>query len=144
MNSPENKADKKRDEPKVRSTHREIAMISGGILEEGNPLSKKAAKRSQHSCLIVEVMPRTLEGKPPPAKVFADQGSSSDILLRRCFDALGLTEKDLEAHSDDLVGFSRERVTDAGLINPRSRQVYRIVSSNTTVKWVSIPRGLKD
>ncbi|MED6176982.1 hypothetical protein PIB30_093419, partial [Stylosanthes scabra] len=33
---------------------------------------------------------------------------------------------------------------DAGFINPRSRQVYRIVSSNTTVKWVSIPRGLKD
>ncbi|MED6141279.1 hypothetical protein PIB30_101764 [Stylosanthes scabra] len=29
-------------------------------------------------------------------------------------------------------------------INPRSRQVYRIVSSNTTMKWVSIPRGLKD
>ncbi|MED6150455.1 hypothetical protein PIB30_072484 [Stylosanthes scabra] len=29
-------------------------------------------------------------------------------------------------------------------VNPRSRQVYRIVSSNTTVKWVSIPRGLKD
>ncbi|MED6199497.1 hypothetical protein PIB30_076421 [Stylosanthes scabra] len=33
---------------------------------------------------------------------------------------------------------------DGGFINPRSRQVYRIVSSNTTVKWVSIPRGLKD
>ncbi|MED6221077.1 hypothetical protein PIB30_050971 [Stylosanthes scabra] len=29
-------------------------------------------------------------------------------------------------------------------VNPRSRQVYRTVSSNTMVKWVSIPRGLKD
>ncbi|MED6163580.1 hypothetical protein PIB30_081358 [Stylosanthes scabra] len=38
------------------------------------------------------------------------------------------------------------RMIDDGRIlqNPRSRQVYRIVSSNTTVKWVSIPRGLKD
>ncbi|MED6188895.1 hypothetical protein PIB30_090401, partial [Stylosanthes scabra] len=33
---------------------------------------------------------------------------------------------------------------DVGFINPRARQVYQIVSSNTTVKWVSIPRGLKD
>ncbi|MED6214135.1 hypothetical protein PIB30_100051, partial [Stylosanthes scabra] len=54
MNNPENKADKKRDEPKDRGTQREIAMISGGIPEEGNPSSKKAAKRSRHSCLAVE------------------------------------------------------------------------------------------
>ncbi|MED6178047.1 hypothetical protein PIB30_104009 [Stylosanthes scabra] len=70
MNSPENKADKKRDEPKDRGTHREIAMTSEGIPEEGNPPSRKAAKRSRHSCLAVE-----------------------------------------EAHSDDLVGFSGERIT---------------------------------
>ncbi|MED6126818.1 hypothetical protein PIB30_082128 [Stylosanthes scabra] len=64
MNSPENKADKKRDELKDRGTHCEIAMTSEGIPEEGNSPSRKAAKRSRHSCLAVEVMPRTLEGKP--------------------------------------------------------------------------------
>ncbi|MED6190085.1 hypothetical protein PIB30_102299 [Stylosanthes scabra] len=37
-----------------------------------------------------------------------------------------------------------EQLSNAGFINPRSRQVYLIVSSNTTMKWVSIPRGLKD
>ncbi|MED6151518.1 hypothetical protein PIB30_083258 [Stylosanthes scabra] len=42
MNSPENKADRKKDEPKGRGAHRGIAMISGGIPEEGNPPSKKA------------------------------------------------------------------------------------------------------
>ncbi|MED6136042.1 hypothetical protein PIB30_052304 [Stylosanthes scabra] len=48
-------------------------------------------------------------------RVFINQGSSADIMSRRCFDALGLTESDLEAHSDNLVGFSRERfVTDNG------------------------------
>ncbi|MED6222558.1 hypothetical protein PIB30_065559 [Stylosanthes scabra] len=71
MNSPENNADKKKDEPKDHGTHCEIAMISGGIPEEGNPPSKKVAKRSRHSCLAVEVMPRTLAGKPPPAVVFS-------------------------------------------------------------------------
>ncbi|MED6106601.1 hypothetical protein PIB30_005885 [Stylosanthes scabra] len=35
--------------------------------------------------------------------VFVDQGISADILFWRCFDALSLTEKDLKAHSDDLV-----------------------------------------
>ncbi|MED6224476.1 hypothetical protein PIB30_084473 [Stylosanthes scabra] len=39
-------------------------------------------------------------------RVFIDQGSSADILFRRCFDALGLTDKDLESHSDELVGLS--------------------------------------
>ncbi|MED6133373.1 hypothetical protein PIB30_027670 [Stylosanthes scabra] len=128
-----------------KSTHREIAMISGGIPKEGNPPSKKAAKRSEHSCLAVEVMHRPLAGKPPPAivfsseeikqttnsmnqtlvisastintkirRVFIDQGSSADILFRRCFDALGLSESDLEAHSDDQVRFYGEKVTPDG------------------------------
>ncbi|MED6140731.1 hypothetical protein PIB30_096283 [Stylosanthes scabra] len=44
VNSPESKADRKKDEPKDRGTHREIAMISGGILEEGNPLLRKRQK----------------------------------------------------------------------------------------------------
>ncbi|MED6205459.1 hypothetical protein PIB30_017881 [Stylosanthes scabra] len=43
--------------------------------------------------------------------VFIDQGSSADILFWRCFDALGLTEKDLEAYSDDLVRCSGKRLT---------------------------------
>ncbi|MED6174177.1 hypothetical protein PIB30_066505 [Stylosanthes scabra] len=37
QNSPEPKAERMRDEPKERSAHREIAMISGGIPDEGNP-----------------------------------------------------------------------------------------------------------
>ncbi|MED6127219.1 hypothetical protein PIB30_085951, partial [Stylosanthes scabra] len=66
-------------------------------------------------------MPRALVSKPPPMvtidnrnqslvifvvtidtmirRVFVDQGISADILFRRCFDAPGLTEKDLKAHS---------------------------------------------
>ncbi|MED6136379.1 hypothetical protein PIB30_055579 [Stylosanthes scabra] len=123
QNSPETKAERRRDEPKEHSAHREIAMISGGIPDEGNPPSKKAAKRNKHSCLAVEVMPRPLVGNPPLAivlsseeirqttsnmnqplvisastintkirRVFVDQGSSADILFRRCFDALDLTE----------------------------------------------------
>ncbi|MED6139773.1 hypothetical protein PIB30_087087 [Stylosanthes scabra] len=43
--------------------------------------------------------------------VFVDHGSSVDILFRRCFNVVGLTERDLEAHSNDFVGFSGERVT---------------------------------
>ncbi|MED6146505.1 hypothetical protein PIB30_035014, partial [Stylosanthes scabra] len=43
---PENKADKKGDEPKDRGTHREIVRISGGIPEERNPPSKKAANEA--------------------------------------------------------------------------------------------------
>ncbi|MED6153017.1 hypothetical protein PIB30_097510, partial [Stylosanthes scabra] len=73
QNSPKTKAERRRDEPKERSAHREIAMISGGIPDEGNPPSKKAAKRSKHSCLAVEVMPRPLAGNPPPAIVFSSE-----------------------------------------------------------------------
>ncbi|MED6164067.1 hypothetical protein PIB30_086170 [Stylosanthes scabra] len=40
MNSPENKDDKKIDEPKDRGTHHEFAMLSEGILEEGNHYKK--------------------------------------------------------------------------------------------------------
>ncbi|MED6118297.1 hypothetical protein PIB30_001529 [Stylosanthes scabra] len=39
-----------------------------------------------------------------------------DILFRRCFDALGLTDEDLESHFDELVGFSGERVTPDGFV----------------------------
>ncbi|MED6197324.1 hypothetical protein PIB30_055561 [Stylosanthes scabra] len=52
---------------------REITIISGGIPEEGKPPSRKAAKRSRHSCLAVEVMPRPLAGSPPPAIVFSSE-----------------------------------------------------------------------
>ncbi|MED6221773.1 hypothetical protein PIB30_057958 [Stylosanthes scabra] len=72
-NIPEPKTDRRRDEPRERGTHHKIAMISGGIPEEGNPPSKKAAKRSRHSCLAVQVMPRPLAGKPPPAIVFSSE-----------------------------------------------------------------------
>ncbi|MED6205088.1 hypothetical protein PIB30_014775 [Stylosanthes scabra] len=78
-------------------------------------------------------MSRALVSKPPPMvttnnrnqllvisvvtidtmirRVFVDQGISTDILFWRCFDALGLTEKDLKAHSDDLVRFLGKRLT---------------------------------
>ncbi|MED6165493.1 hypothetical protein PIB30_100000, partial [Stylosanthes scabra] len=46
MNSLENKADKKRDEPKDRGTHRKLAMISRGIPEERNPLPRKQQKEA--------------------------------------------------------------------------------------------------
>ncbi|MED6115940.1 hypothetical protein PIB30_095487, partial [Stylosanthes scabra] len=68
----EPKTERRKDEP-MSVTHCEIAMISGGIPEEGNPPSKKAAKRSRHSCLAVEVMPRPLTGKPPPTIVFSSE-----------------------------------------------------------------------
>ncbi|MED6164358.1 hypothetical protein PIB30_089092 [Stylosanthes scabra] len=124
-NSLEAKTEKRKDEPKERSTHHEIPMISGGIPEEGKPPSKKAAKRSRHSCLAVEVMPRILARKPPPD----NQGSSADILFRRCFDALELTESDLETHSDDLVGFSGEREKmDKGSLRSKKRSFGAILT----------------
>ncbi|MED6194858.1 hypothetical protein PIB30_032408 [Stylosanthes scabra] len=43
-NNPESKTERRKDEPRERGTHREIAMISGGIPQEENPPSKKAAK----------------------------------------------------------------------------------------------------
>ncbi|MED6172812.1 hypothetical protein PIB30_053405 [Stylosanthes scabra] len=43
-NSPKPKPERRKDEPRKRGTHREIAMILGGIPEEGNPPSRKAAK----------------------------------------------------------------------------------------------------
>ncbi|MED6184016.1 hypothetical protein PIB30_043278 [Stylosanthes scabra] len=104
-----------KDERKDDVVRREIKMISGGLPDEGNPPSRKAAKRSKQSCLAVEVMPRTLHDKPPPKitfsseeiertvdtlnpplvismdvidatirRVFINQGSSADILFRRC------------------------------------------------------------
>ncbi|MED6159315.1 hypothetical protein PIB30_041248 [Stylosanthes scabra] len=130
VDSPE-KSTEGRDEPKDGVTRREIKIISGGLPDEGSPPSRKAAKRSKHSYLATEVMPRTLHDKPPPEitfssekigrttdtlnpplvismdvidatirRVFIDQESSADILFQRCFDALGLTDKDLESHSD--------------------------------------------
>ncbi|MED6165841.1 hypothetical protein PIB30_103509 [Stylosanthes scabra] len=45
-NSPDPKTERRKDEPKERSTHHEIAMISRGIPEEGNPSSKKAGKEA--------------------------------------------------------------------------------------------------
>ncbi|MED6144775.1 hypothetical protein PIB30_018623 [Stylosanthes scabra] len=114
-----------KDERKDGVVRREIKMISKGLSDEGNPPSRKAAKRSKHTCLAVEVMPWALHNKPPPEitfsseeirritetlnpplvismdvidatirRVFIDQGSSADILFRRCFDALRLTDKD--------------------------------------------------
>ncbi|MED6150268.1 hypothetical protein PIB30_070813 [Stylosanthes scabra] len=41
VNSSEGKADRKKDDPKERSVHREIAMITWGIPEEGNPHLRK-------------------------------------------------------------------------------------------------------
>ncbi|MED6198567.1 hypothetical protein PIB30_067635 [Stylosanthes scabra] len=134
MDSPDRKSNDKKEDWKEGVTRRVIKMISGGLPEEGNPPSWKAAKRSWNSCLAVEVMPRALADKIPPEITFSReeikrttdtmnrplinyhlygyQGNSADILFRRCFDVLGLTEKDLEAHSDDLVGIR-------GKCNPR-------------------------
>ncbi|MED6216139.1 hypothetical protein PIB30_004623 [Stylosanthes scabra] len=102
-------------------------MISGGIPDEGNPPSKKAAKRSKHSCLAVEVMPRPLAGNPPPAIVF-----SSEEIRQNNQQHEPTTESDLEAHSDDLVEFSGERVTPESFVtlwvsigNPRTQETLR-------------------
>ncbi|MED6135141.1 hypothetical protein PIB30_043408 [Stylosanthes scabra] len=64
VSSPD-KSTSKKDDPKEGVIRREIKMISGGMSDEGNPPSRKAAKRSRHSCLAVEVMPRALNNKPP-------------------------------------------------------------------------------
>ncbi|MED6154895.1 hypothetical protein PIB30_000397 [Stylosanthes scabra] len=121
-----------KDDPKGHRAHQEIAIVSGGIPEEGNP-HLKTTKRSRSSCLAVKVMPGALVSKPPPMvtidnrnqslvisvvtintmirRVVVDQGISADILFRRCFDAPGLTEKDLKAHSDNLVRCLGKRLT---------------------------------
>ncbi|MED6227352.1 hypothetical protein PIB30_112709, partial [Stylosanthes scabra] len=50
QNSSEPKSEKRRDEPKERGVHREIAMISGGIADEGNPhLEKQKSGASTHA-----------------------------------------------------------------------------------------------
>ncbi|MED6195208.1 hypothetical protein PIB30_035818 [Stylosanthes scabra] len=72
VSSPDKSAERK-DEPKEGVTRREIKMISGGLPDEGNPPSRKAAKRSKHSCLAVEVMPRALHDKPPPKITFSSE-----------------------------------------------------------------------
>ncbi|MED6108234.1 hypothetical protein PIB30_021690 [Stylosanthes scabra] len=64
VNSPD-KSTERKDEPKEGVTRRTIKMISGGLPDEGNPPSRKAAKRSRQSCLAVEIMPRALHDKSP-------------------------------------------------------------------------------
>ncbi|MED6175995.1 hypothetical protein PIB30_083675 [Stylosanthes scabra] len=79
--SPERSTERK-DEPKDGVVRREIKMISGGLPDEGNPPSRKVAKRSKQSCLAVEVMPRTLHDKPPPEITFSSEeiGRTTDTL----------------------------------------------------------------
>ncbi|MED6217303.1 hypothetical protein PIB30_016492 [Stylosanthes scabra] len=71
VDSPD-KSTEGKDDPK-EGTSREIKMISRWLPDEGNPPSRKAAKRSKHSCLAVEVMPRTLHDKPPPEITFSSE-----------------------------------------------------------------------
>ncbi|MED6181102.1 hypothetical protein PIB30_016440 [Stylosanthes scabra] len=70
--SPE-KSTEGKDEPKDGVVRREIKMISEGLPDEGNPPSRRAAKMSKHSCLAVEVMPRTLHDKPLPEITFSSK-----------------------------------------------------------------------
>ncbi|MED6148227.1 hypothetical protein PIB30_051061 [Stylosanthes scabra] len=71
-----------KNEPKDGVVRTEIKMISGGLPDEGNPPSRKATKRSKHSCLAVEVMPRALHDKPPPEITFFSEeiGRTTDTL----------------------------------------------------------------
>ncbi|MED6193526.1 hypothetical protein PIB30_020328 [Stylosanthes scabra] len=93
------------DDHKGHRVHREIAIVSGGIPEEGNPHLKSDQKKS-------ELVPgRQITINTMIRRVFVDQGISADILFRRCFDAPGLTKKDLKAHSDNLVRCSGKRLT---------------------------------
>ncbi|MED6145163.1 hypothetical protein PIB30_022473 [Stylosanthes scabra] len=81
VDSPEKSAEGK-DEPRDGVVRREIKMISGGLPDEGNPPSRKDAKRSKHSCLAVEIMPRTLHDKPSPEITFSSEeiGRTTDTL----------------------------------------------------------------
>ncbi|MED6181328.1 hypothetical protein PIB30_018266 [Stylosanthes scabra] len=80
--SSSDKSAERKDEPKEGVTRREIKMIFGGLPDERNPPSRKAAKRSRHSCLAVEVMPRALHDKPPPEITFSSEeiGRTTDTL----------------------------------------------------------------
>ncbi|MED6226671.1 hypothetical protein PIB30_106142, partial [Stylosanthes scabra] len=80
--------------------------------------------------------------KTTPAVVFSskeiEQTTNSMNQPLGSFDALGLTERDLEAHSDDLVIFSGERVTPDGFItlwvtirNPPDTR-------NVKVRWLMV------
>ncbi|MED6181961.1 hypothetical protein PIB30_024290 [Stylosanthes scabra] len=99
-------------------------------------------------------MPRALVCKPPPMvatddrsqslvipvvtintmirRVFVDEGISSDILFRRCFDAPGLTKKDLKAHSDDLFRCLGKRLTQIASLLCGRPTMYKVGTIMTT------------
>ena len=41
-------------------------------------------------------------------RIMVDQGSSADIMYKRCFDQLGIPMSDLKEHYGSLIGFKRD------------------------------------
>ncbi|MED6151005.1 hypothetical protein PIB30_078123 [Stylosanthes scabra] len=84
VDSPDSKSVGRKDDRKDGVTRREIKMISGGLPDEGNPPSRKAAKRSRNLGLAVEVMPRALADKSPLEIAFSPEeiSKTTDTLNR--------------------------------------------------------------
>ncbi|MED6222481.1 hypothetical protein PIB30_064868 [Stylosanthes scabra] len=104
-------------------------------------------------------MPRALVSKPPSMvttdnrnqsqvisvvtidtmirRVFIDQEISADILFRRCFDAPRLTEKDLKAHSDDLVRSLGKRLTQIASSLCGRLTMYKVGAIMTTSIFIT-------
>lgn len=51
--------------------------------------------------------------------ILVDQGSSSDVLFKTCFNRLKLSPKDLKPHDQNLIGFTRDQISPLNKINIR-------------------------
>ena len=58
-------------------------------------------------------------GKFTVERIMVDQGSSTDILYKRCFDQLGIPMEDLKDHYGNLIGFTGDQIPAIGKIDLR-------------------------
>ncbi|MED6211876.1 hypothetical protein PIB30_077806 [Stylosanthes scabra] len=96
--------------PRGNDTHFTVVLlVRFGALAEIRayqpPLMVAIDNRSQSLVIPVVTINTMIQ------RVFIDHGISADILFRRCFNAPGLTEKDLKAHPDDLFRCLGKRLT---------------------------------
>ena len=96
----------------------EILNVSSGKIKKPAPTISPASE-IVFSCSDLEgVIPRHDDPMVISAtivnaevkRVFANQGTSADILFWDAFDKLGLNNADLQMHKEELIGFFGEKV----------------------------------
>ena len=50
-------------------------------------------------------------------RILVDQGSSTNILFKDCFDRLKLTTADLQPHDENLTGITGDAITPLGKVS---------------------------